>query len=83
MRGVYEGDQVFVDYTTMLDLMTGNFLRRPNGDLMVHYTGRFVTPVNGGYESVSFYPLSPWRTRFDKYLVREKNVAISPPPETN
>ncbi len=69
MQAVYEGKQVYLDYKTMLDLMTGSFLRRPNGDLMVHYTGELATHINGGYDAVAFYPLSPWRKRFDRYLV--------------
>ncbi len=72
MLGVAKGMHVYLDYTTMLDLMTGNFLSRPNGKLLVHYTGELVTHINGGYEAVGFYPLSPWRKRFDQYLVWQK-----------
>ena len=76
MREVFEGRRVFVEWKPIVDLLIGKFLRRPDGDLLVHYTYKLLHHVNGGYDVVSFYAVNPWYKQFNKILYTYKETGL-------
>ena len=76
MLGVVEGKQVLVEWTPIVDVLVGRFLRRPDGELMVHYTKTLITHVNGGYDAVMYYPVNPWYDDFNLYLFAYKEQGL-------
>ncbi len=76
MRRVFEGKQIMVEWKPIVDLLVGNFLTRSNGDLTVHYTDTFITPMNSGHRVWMYYPINPFLERFDPILHAYKESGV-------
>ncbi len=76
MRDVFEGRSVLIEWKPIVDLLVGKFLRRSDGDLLVHYTFKHLHYVNEGYDVVSFSAVNPWYNQFDKILYAYKESGL-------
>ncbi len=68
VKGLLKGDRVVIEWKPICDLLVGKFLRRPDGELLVHYTFDLIHHVNTGYDVVQFPAVNQWYHQFNGIL---------------
>ena len=70
LKRVYNGEELFVEYSALLEIAISAAFSRSNGEGLLHMSGN-VNPYKppGMIFAWAFHPVNPWRERFDPYLV--------------
>ncbi len=75
---MFERKEIMVEWYAQIEVLLRKYLRRQNGEYLIHCTKEFLTPIQSGnnINVVMMNKINPWTERFSHYIQMYNEVGM-------